>query len=100
MLIGVSRPRGPGFQGGGCGLGTRPVLTGVLSGMGSVICGGGLAFDVTVAYEMPPGAGVAETMDGVELAEVVDLFTSLTPRKTSLMVMILAPVASNSRTVG
>ena len=52
-------------------MGTRPVLTGFLSGMGSVICGGGLAFDVTVAYEKPPGAGVAETMDGVELVEVV-----------------------------
>ena len=91
-------------------MGTRPVLTGFLSGMGRVICGGGLAFDVTVAYEKPPGAGagvgVAETMDGVEVGEtavlgaVVDLFTSLTPRKISLMLMIFAPVASNSRTVG
>ena len=62
--IGVSRPRGPGFHGGGCGLGTRPVLTGVLSGMGSVICGGGLAFDVTVAYEKPPGAGAGVGVGG------------------------------------
>ena len=52
------------------------------------------------------GVGVAETMDGVEVGEtavlgaVVDLFTSLTPRKISLMLMIFAPVASNSRTVG
>lgn len=72
----------------------------LLSGMGSVICGGGLAFCVIVAYEMLPGADGAETMEGVEEAELTDLWTSLSPLKISLMDIILAPVASISRTVG
>lgn len=98
--IGPSKPRGPGFHGGGRGLGARDAMFVVLSAMGRVICGGGLAFCVIVAYEKLPGAEGAEAMEGVEELELTDLCTSLSPRKISLIDKMLAPVFAISCTVG
>lgn len=98
--IGTSKPRGPGFQGGGSGLRARDAEFVLFSASGSVICGGGLAFCVIVAYEILPATEGAEVIDGVEEAELIDLCTSLSPLNISLIDRMLAPVDTISLTVG
>ncbi len=94
----------PGRLGGGRGRGfeatARADTPALLRFRGSVTCGGGLAFCVIVAYEMPPAAMGPETIKGVKEAELIDLGTSLSPRNISFRRKILAPVDSISRTVG
>lgn len=108
--MGTSRPRGPGFQ-FGCGkillaLTERDGVL-VLSGIGKVITGGGLAFRVIVAHVIGAGdaestlAGADGAISGVDAAiEDVDVLdrtrglwaTGMSGRNILSKVIILTPV--------